>query len=149
MKYKRIAALLTAASLLFCGCSVPKHTDPNTAEQTETLQTDEEGSTIPLAEDALTANVRAMTIDAPDELGWVCDAVQAADGLLLTDNSSSLFRFEPESGSWTEIELTKLATYEGYYDAGGLVQVTDGAVYRLTAMENHNNMTPADGGDTD
>ena len=149
MKYKRIAALLTAASLLFCGCSVPKHTDPNAAEQTETLQTDTEGSTIPLAEDVLTANVRAMTIDAPDELGWVCDAVQTADGLLLTDYSTTLFRFEPDSSLWTETELTKLAPYDGYYDAGGLVQVTDGAVYRLTAMENHNNMNPADGGDKD
>ena len=147
MKYKHITALLTAAALLLCGCqSVPK-TDPAAVEQ-PTIQTDADGDVTPLAEDPLTDHVKAERLTPPNELGWITSAVQTADGILLLGNSTAILRYEPASGTWTQTELAKMAPYEGFYDCGGLVSAGEDGFHRLTVMENHNNMGPADGGDT-
>ena len=147
MKYKHITALLTAAALLLCGCqSVPK-TDPAAVEQ-PTIQTDADGDVTPLAEDPLTDHVKAERLTPPNELGWITSAVQTADGILLLGNSTAILRYEPASGTWTQTELAKMAPYEGFYDCGGLVSAGEDGFHRLTVMENHNNMDPADGGDT-
>lgn len=148
MKYKRIAALLTAASLLLCGCQSAPKTDPAVTEQ-PTAQTDANGEVIPLAEDALTTKVKAETITPPDALGWIYAAAPTANGLLMSDFSTTIYRFEPNADTWTETELAKLAPYDGYYDCGGVISIGENGFCRLTAMENHNNMNPADGGDTD
>ena len=64
MKYKRMTALLTAAIILLCGCQSAPKIDPALGEQTESVQTDEAGNAVPLADDTLTTRVKAETVTA-------------------------------------------------------------------------------------
>lgn len=149
MKYKRMTALLTAISLLLCGCQSMPKIDPARGSQTESVQTDETGNTVPLADDALTTRVKAETVTVPDGVWGLAYAIPVADGITLMGMDHNLLHYSAETSEWTDTVFTPFASYGGYYDAGGLVDVGENAIYRLTAMENHNNMNPADGDDTD
>ena len=149
MKYKRMTALLTAAIILLCGCQSAPKIDPALGEQTESVQTDEAGNAVPLADDALTTRVKAETVTAPDGIWGLEYEVTVADGVSIPGMDHNLLHYSLKTSKWTETALTPFASYAGYYDAGGLVDVGENAIYRLAVMENHNNMNPADGGDTD
>ena len=149
MKYKRITVILVAFSLLFSGCQSALNADTALSEQLDTVQTNEEGNAVLLTEDVLTTRVKAETITSPDGIWGLENAKPVADGMTVFGNENKLFHFSTETSSWTEVALTPFAPYDGYYDAGGLVSVGEDAIHRLTAMENHNNMNPADGREDD
>lgn len=142
MNCKRITALLTAASLLLCGCqSVPK-TDPAQVAQPETAKTDADENTVPLAEDALTASVKAQVLPAPGSVWGFYNASPVSDGISLPGNDNHLFHYSAETSEWTETALTPMAPYNGYYDAGGVLDIREDGIGRLTVTENHSGIDP-------
>ncbi|MDE5564768.1 MAG: hypothetical protein K2I93_06400 [Oscillospiraceae bacterium] len=143
MKSKRLFAVITAVSLLLCGCQKIDNTDV----PQETIPT--EGSVIPVGEDILTTTAKSEPITLPDGLhGWY-HTTPTDDGFFCVGdvadgNRIHLFHFHEDTLSFSETILVQPAPYDGYYYEDGMIAVGDDAIYCLAIMENHNNLPPYD-----
>lgn len=151
MKTKRLLAALTAVSLLLCGCQSLDTYDAEFNTQ-EKAQDPEAGSAIPLGEDTLTTTVRSEKLET-DILGFAWQFTPTAEGFVCLGDSGSdgthIFHFNNNTSECSETILTPLASYDGYYYMGSLVDFWEDRYYGFAIMENHSNMEPPQEGDED
>lgn len=151
MNRKRIVAALAALSLLLCGCQSKERYDAD--YNVEGSQMDMDGDhVIPVEGDELTNIVRTEELPLPESMtasAW--NFVPTAEGFACIGNAgydgTQIFRFHTDTSEWTEIMLEPLASYDGYYFMGGLVDFGEDVYYQLAVMENHSNMEPYSDGD--
>lgn len=153
MKYKRILAVMTVVSLLFCGCQSQDTYDAEFNAQ-ETAQSPEPGAAVvPVGEDTLTTKAKIEKLTKSPNMNWAWQFTPTAEGFACigdcTIDGTKIFHYNIETSEWTETILVPLASYDGYYFTGGVMDFGEDAYYQLGVMENHRNMEPYRDGDED
>ena len=152
MQYRRLTALFAAAALLLCGCQ--KTGDPAAGQADPVTQTDAQGEAVPLSDEALTTTVKAERLtDFPSDLDFnsldktpagICGFKSGIEA-----SATTILRWTPDLSDCTTVMLPKMASYDGFYDRGGLLSVGADGYYRFVQMENHCGMDPNAIPDTD
>lgn len=152
MKYQRIFAALTAASLLLCGCgnSIENTSSvPTMTTQTQTAGQPHESETTPV-QDVLTNLARTENYTMPEGIYSVRDFRQTADSMSCLgfgQRETYYMEFTDNLALLSQTQLVNPAAYDGYYFSSAVYGLCGDAVYSVVSMENHSNMKPYQEGD--
>lgn len=145
MKKHQICALLTAVSLLLCGCQKIDNTDlpDDASSQAESMDAAE---SVPLADDVLTNLVSCEEMTTPENFYGFPLLMKTPDGYLQPRDLSKCTTYDENLTVNGKLDLVPLAPHDGFYLRNTFYATSDDAIYALCTMENHSNMPPYENG---